>query len=213
MQIGGGAVSCAHITEDVQELTVRIHRCSLINCVPTYFTFRTTPKDPESGLAVRLMRVDLSESLTDTNQLLGARWHKDAALSSLVGWSGADNVHNRVGIGPPDRQIAPIDAQGGLADGVKGVNDLEAWRKFWDSPETGSIEGEIRYQGGDLAGRLTTAPEQITPEDFRLREGSAGYRAGKDGKDLGADVDLLGPGAAYERWKKTPEYQEWLKET
>ena len=38
-------------------------------------------------------------------------------------------------------------------------------------------------------------------------------RAGRDGKDLGADVDLVGPGAAYARWKNTPEYQEWLKET
>ena len=26
-------------------------------------------------------------------------------------------------------------------------------------------------------------------------------------------MDLVGPGAAYERWKKTPEYQEWLSET
>ena len=34
-----------------------------------------------------------------------------------------------------------------------------------------------------------------------------------DGKDLGADVDLVGPGAAYERWKKTLEYQQWLKDT
>jgi hypothetical protein len=24
------------------------------------------------------------------------------------------------------------------------------------------------------------------------------------------DVDLVGPGPAYERWKKTPEYQRWL---
>jgi hypothetical protein len=43
-----------------------------------------------------------------------------------------------------------------------------------------------------------------------LRPDSAGYRAGKD---LGADVDLVGPGPAYERWKKTPDYQQWLKDT
>ena len=30
-------------------------------------------------------------------------------------------------------------------------------------------------------------------------------------KGRGADVDLVGPGAAYEKWKKTPEYQEWRK--
>src|SRR5262249_56577324 len=29
----------------------------------------------------------------------------------------------------------------------------------------------------------------------------------------GADVDLVGPGKAYERWKQTPAYQQWLKDT
>jgi hypothetical protein len=51
----------------------------------------------------------------------------------------------------------------------------------------------------------------------RWRQGpgseSAGHAAGPDGKDLGADVSLVGPSPAYERWKKTPEYQEWLKIT
>jgi hypothetical protein len=70
-----------------------------------------------------------------------------------------------------------------------------------------------RYQGGDLLAKVNLAPEQLTPEDFRLRPDSAGYRAGKNNKDLGAEVDLVGPGKAYERWKKTPKYQEWLKET
>src|SRR5262249_19491823 len=74
-------------------------------------------------------------------------------------------------------------------------------------------EGNVRFQGGDLLKRALTAPEKLTAEDFRLRADSAGTKAGKDGKDLGADVDLIGPGPAYERWKKTPEYQQWLKDT
>jgi hypothetical protein len=41
--------------------------------------------------------------------------------------------------------------------------------------------------------------------------GSPGQAVLKDGSDLGANVDLVGPGAAYERWKKTPEYREWQK--
>ena len=56
-------------------------------------------------------------------------------------------------------------------------------------------------------------PDELTPEAFRLLIDSAGFRASPDGKDLGADVDLVGPGEAYERWKKTPEYAKWLKET
>ena len=55
--------------------------------------------------------------------------------------------------------------------------------------------------------------EKHTPEDFRLASDSAGKGTGPDGMDLGADVDLVGPGAAYERWKTTAEYQQWLQET
>jgi hypothetical protein len=90
---------------------------------------------------------------------------------------------------------------------------LQDWTQFWGTDEAGSFEGRIRFQGGSLRSRLTVAPGQITPDDFRLRPDSAGYRAGPDGKDLGADIDFVGPGDAYERWKKTPEYQQWLKVT
>lgn len=96
---------------------------------------------------------------------------------------------------------------------VYGPTDLASWGKFWESAETGSVQGPIRLKGGDLAARLKTAPQDITPDDFRLRPGSAGYRAGADGKDLGADVDLVGPGPGYERWKATPEYRQWLKDS
>jgi hypothetical protein len=90
--------------------------------------------------------------------------------------------------------------------------DLVDWNRFWGLRNTGSMEGDIRFQGGDLIRRAQTDPEQLTAQDFRLRPDSAGYRAGPDGKDLGADIDLVGPGEAYERWKKTPEYQEWRRQ-
>jgi hypothetical protein len=49
------------------------------------------------------------------------------------------------------------------------------------------------------------APEKLSPEDFRVHE------SGDKGR--GADVDLVGPGPAYERWQKTPAYQARLKDT
>jgi hypothetical protein len=97
--------------------------------------------------------------------------------------------------------------------GGKRGQDRADWDRFWTQKDTGSVEGDIRFQGGDLVTRALATPEKLTAEDFRLRPDSVGYRAGKDGKDLGADVDLVGPGPAYERWKKTPEYQQWLKES
>ena len=92
------------------------------------------------------------------------------------------------------------------------IKQLDEWRQFSGSAERECIQGSVKFQGGDLLARAANAPEQLTPEDFRLRPDSAGYRAGPDGKDLGADIDLVGPGPAYERWKKTPAYQEWLKD-
>ena len=96
---------------------------------------------------------------------------------------------------------------------LKRGKDISGWNRFWGLTATGSSAGVIHFQGGDLVAKARAKPAKLTPDDFRLRPDSAGYRAGEDAKDLGADVDMVGPGPAYERWKKTPEYQRWLKDT
>ena len=121
----------------------------------------------------------------------------------LISWTGHHNAFSKnpavfLGEWRPNPAIDP---------------GLSGWKQYWNDPETGSLEGCLRYLGGDIAERALRAPQQLAPEDFRLHPESAGHAAGPDGKDLGADVDLVGPGKAYERWKKTPKYQEWLKET
>jgi hypothetical protein len=125
----------------------------------------------------------------------------------LLDWQGESNVYQS-GSGfelwhykSAERQIGPT------------MKSLADWRRRWGGKDANAVEGEIRFQGGGFRHRVGATPYLITPQDFRLVEGSAGYRAGRDGKDLGVDVDLVGPGAAYERWKKTPEYREWLEET
>src|SRR5262249_32960644 len=87
---------------------------------------------------------------------------------------------------------------------------LAEWNQFWGQSDTGSIQGAVRFQGDDA---VSSAPYTLVPDDFRLRTDSAGYRASPNGKDLGPDFDLVGPGVAYERWKQTPEYRKWLKDT
>jgi hypothetical protein len=100
-----------------------------------------------------------------------------------------------------------------IAEPLPGCRTLAGWLRLWKAGESGSVEGTIRYEGGDVVAKMTAAPERTASDDFRLRPDSAGYRAGKDGKDLGADIDLVGPGEAYERWKKTPDYRQWLEES
>jgi hypothetical protein len=90
--------------------------------------------------------------------------------------------------------------------------DLAGWESFWKLPKLNALQGRPNYQNADVLSRVRAGIE-VGPADFRLTKDSPGKSAGSDGKDLGADVDLVGPGAAYERWKKTPEYQQWLKDT
>jgi eukaryotic-like serine/threonine-protein kinase len=87
------------------------------------------------------------------------------------------------------------------------------WQAFWKVEKAPGIEGSPRFAGGDLLDRLDKDPLSVTVADFRLEKGSPGQGACPGGKDLGADVDHVGPGEPYERWKTTPEYQQWLKDT
>ncbi len=116
----------------------------------------------------------------------------------------------RIRLQPPPGQATEDDVivARPLCELIDGVL-VEKAMGFWES----RLAVLLGYYIGDVLAKMEATPELITAADFRLRADSAGYRAGKDGKDLGANVDLVGPGPAYERWKKTPEYQQWLKET
>jgi hypothetical protein len=87
---------------------------------------------------------------------------------------------------------------------------LADWIQFWSIAKSTSLVGKPIYQGGNVYART---PDQLTPADFRLANSSPGKGKGGDGKDLGADVDRVGPGKPYEEWKKTDEYRKWQKET
>jgi hypothetical protein len=126
-------------------------------------------------------------------------------LPKLLQWRDRDNLYMR-----EDRPFLLPHTDPPSAPGF--LENLADWNKFWELKDTGSKEGAVKLRGNPKD-RIATAAETITTDDFRLRPDSAGYRAGPGGRDLGADVDLVGPGAAYERWRKTPEYQQWLKDT
>src|SRR5262249_8071835 len=131
-----------------------------------------------------------------------------ALLQSIVQWRERRNMYSVT------TSLLTHSMQGGASDQEsKAVSDLESWGRLWGTSETGSAEARVRCSTADLDVRIAEAPEKLAPADFRLRPDSPGKGAGADGRDLGADVDLVGPGPAYERWKKTPEYQQWLKDT
>jgi hypothetical protein len=92
----------------------------------------------------------------------------------------------------------------------RAIQSLQDWSQWWGVPGSSSVQGDIRFTGP-----LPTAQEleRMSPAQFRLAPGSIGKAADPGGRDLGADVDALGPGPAYEAWKQTADYRQWLKDT
>jgi hypothetical protein len=115
-----------------------------------------------------------------------------ARLPRVLAWRENENVYSS-GAG---------FAAWGLNDpSAGGLKTSGEWFRFWKANAGHTTLGRIRYQGGGLRGKAASAPESLAPADFRvlsIREG--------------ADVDLVGPGTAYARWKRTPAYRQWLKD-
>jgi hypothetical protein len=85
------------------------------------------------------------------------------------------------------------------------ITTAAEWKEFWKLGATNSVAGKIAFRRPLSPSEPN--PERLTPQDFRIDPDAPG------GKARGAAVDLVGPGTAYETWKKTPAYQEWLKDS
>jgi WD40 repeat protein len=126
----------------------------------------------------------------------GPSWKE---LAKGVRWQGEHNLY------PADRPLVALDWAP-----VKESAGLDAWNGLWPKAEAGTLAAAAKFQGGD---EESWQPAMLEPDYWRLAPNSPGKGAGPGDPDLGADVDLVGPGPAYERWKQTPEYQQWLKDT
>jgi hypothetical protein len=189
----------------LQGVSVRLARSVLGADLPVSVWVFTAPDAPAP------IRLDASASIFDTlRHILHFRHcvgdgpvppgEAEALLRSLVSWNGQRNFYSEgiplLSLADKYRWLPPPHDLRSLAD----------WKRFWESPETDSQQGRVHYQGGDLQWKARVTPGQVTPAGFRLHADSTG-------QGFGADVSLVGPGEAYERWKQTPEYQQWLKES
>ena len=222
---GGTAIVLWYNRPGQKEAIVRLSRNTLVgntavvfnlDCLPDGDGLKDNSKIPVFRIEAMsnvfcpheaILRFDQAPSfLAKVKQPLGLA-EATALLPRLFSWHEQGSLYS-----PRKSDFLTFSEYGQLKQHHAPLIKLADWHGFWDQQNTRSMEGTVRLQGGDLLHQAQTEPEQLTPEDFQLRADSAGYRAGPDGKDLGADVDLVGPGEAYERWKKTPEYQEWLKD-
>jgi hypothetical protein len=113
-------------------------------------------------------------------------------------WSEANNLYH------------PKNGPLGISS-EPGIKITQEWHKFWGIAKKGSLQGKLTFFGDDRIAKMAEEPSSISPADFRLAPGTIGRNVGPGGRDLGPDVTLIGPGEPYDRWRKTPEYQEWLR--
>jgi hypothetical protein len=170
------------------------------------------PKD-KSNQMTGTMDLELSSSIllsgfvvaqTDANPLTAAEYEK--RFREAVRFQEDRNVYSL----RSKASFLDFTASFNKMPDHKPPETLKEWLQFWGLKKTGSIQiSPLRFKNYDpISGK-----GGLTPDDYRLVPGSPGQGAGKDGKDIGADVDLVGPGAAYERWRQTPAYQEWCKKS
>jgi hypothetical protein len=120
-------------------------------------------------------------------------------LVRKVRWSGRQNLY------PANQPLVELEGVG-----IKASSGLDTWNRLWERPEQDSRADAAKFKGG-MGPHQSAAARDV--DYWRLLSDSPGHHAGPGERDLGADVDLVGPGPAYARWKKTPEYLHWLKET
>jgi formylglycine-generating enzyme required for sulfatase activity len=149
-------------------------------------------------------------------QSFGVEWRKDTEASNektrlllrrFFRWSDEDNLYSA----PPRFCGFFIILDEGGNEPPPLFARLTDWQQFWSTGKTKSIVGNPIFQGGDLLAQLKDDSPPLQPTEFRLRQDSPG-KGKEGGKDLGADVDKVGPGKPYEDWKKTPEYDRWKNE-
>jgi hypothetical protein len=127
-------------------------------------------------------------------QALPSQGEVETYHQRVLNWQGQGNAYSGQEFGRFE-----------LAYGQPGTKlGKSLWAHWWTPEEKNSFSGNFLYKGS-----LAAHPGQVRADDFRLAPGSAGYRASRDGKDLGADIDFVGPGEAFDKWRQTAEYRSW----
>lgn len=182
--------------QNLQDATIQLSRNSWLarrSAISIYF--QTGPTAAEKASKTKPSQLKIGDSILDSDAVLVFNQGQTPSLppeeaevlfAGLLDCQGRGNLYGE--------HLLQWNVAGKLLP--PGFKSLAQWKNYWKSSETDSLQGRALFKGGDLLARLATAPEKITPEDFRLRPDSVGA---KDDKFLGADVDLVGPGPAYAR--------------
>jgi hypothetical protein len=192
-------------------IKLRMYRNTFVgHCAIQHYYLRL-PEPPDNP-DLRPFRIEARGNVLDTAIVFSLTLHGAGSfqpevdqplLARCLAWNESKNLY------AGSRALLNLSQNPGKY--VDAIKALREWQAYWGLKDTGCLLGPPRYQGGNAAA-LWAAQDRVTAADFRLHPDSPGKGAGEAGRDLGADVDKVGPGPAYEAWKKTSSYQQWLKD-
>jgi len=215
---GGEALALWNDIPDLAEVSVRLSRNTIASRHAVTWLMSRLPrqdgKTPEFRFYAAANVFDVSRGVLHVGQPgeLLARIKSltasevEALVPKALAWAEEGNLYR------PDLTFLRLSVDGQDIPSPQPLRDLPRWKAFWALPSLEALQGMPRYQRSETLDKLLAA-QRLGPADFRLHADSPGKGQGPGGKDVGADVDAVGPGPAYERWRKTPEYQEWLRDT
>jgi len=115
----------------------------------------------------------------------------------LVRWSGEGNLFLT-----GEKMIA-VRLQGRQLPVPWAPRGLREWERFWGGHERNALASQPGPEARSLRRQALENVTEIMPESFRLPAESPGRGAGPSGRDLGARIEWVGPGAGYEAWKRS----------
>jgi hypothetical protein len=212
-----GFCPLAAICVDDRPASIRIARSTLTGW-GTMFDYSVWGVKLDLSKRKQPLEIDVAENAVQASNVVvcaSSAVHYPAAkeilelLPQAIRWRDHNNLYAVPG------PLLGHHGQAPFTQSLVNWRTLAEWERYWNLTGTKSTITEALSFAGDkkeshLRSKLSKTPEQFGPTDFRLAKRGPGQGARPDGKDLGADVDLVGPGAAYERWKATPAYQAWL---
>ena len=150
--------------------------------------FVACPTRPEG----RVLEVQARENVFGVLSVLTQPPHLLLPLGRVMAWTDDRNVYS-VGHG----YISARSVDDALGTDTAIAADLEAWRKVWGHGESGVREGAPALSR-EAVQKMKSAPDKLTAADLPFSDLSAGV-----------DVEWLGPGEPYERWRRTQQYRQW----
>lgn len=209
LQTGRSGVHVHFDKPDLKRVQIGLRRNTFVGMESIKLFLHENPEEPQEGSDAKPLQVATESNVFDTadslfkvtvdDRLSSLRASRDSAvIRKLVEWNDRQNLY-------AVKQFY-LDCWGWQA-----ARRYENWNEFWAIDPAESVEGPVRFQGEDVHSRIGPAPESLRPQEFRLVP--AGPREGSitSGPVPGIDADLVGPGEPFERWKKSTEYQKWLR--